>query len=80
MVYKLHKDAEKYLSKLNSKQILRILTAIKNLPNGDVKRLKGREPEMRLRIGNFRVVFEVRENIFYVLEIGSRGDVYKCLN
>jgi len=77
MTYKLHKDAEKYLSRLNSKQILHILTAIKNLPNGDVKRLKGREHEMRLRIGDFRVVFEVRESIIYILEIGSRGDVYK---
>ena len=77
MTCKLHKDAEKYLSKLSHKQIIRILTAINKLPAGDVKRLKGREPEMRLRVGDYRVIFEERDNIIYVLAIGNRGDVYK---
>ena len=77
MTFKLHRDAEKYLSKLSANQITRILTAIQKLPNGDVKRLRGREDEMRLRVGDWRIIFIYLENGVFVKEIGSRGGIYK---
>jgi mRNA interferase RelE/StbE len=40
-----------------------------------VKKLKGRAG-LRLRVGKWRVLFEVQENIVEILEIGSRGSIY----
>jgi mRNA interferase RelE/StbE len=40
-----------------------------------VKKLKGRAG-LRLRIGKWRVLFEVNGNILSILEIGSRGSIY----
>jgi mRNA interferase RelE/StbE len=52
-----------------------LLTAPETL---DIKPLKGR-PELRLRIGKYRVLFiEDQDAQTYVITtIGSRGDVYK---
>ena len=77
MKIKLHKDAKKYLSRLPQKSAARILRAIGGLPKGDVSPLKERHPKMRLRIGDWRVIFEFLGDTIYVLEIGNRGDVYK---
>ncbi|MGQ0594057.1 MAG: type II toxin-antitoxin system RelE family toxin [Gammaproteobacteria bacterium] len=45
---------------------------------GDFKRLEGRSG-WRLRIGGWRAICEIKENelLMHVLEIGTRGDVYK---
>lgn len=42
---------------------------------GDVKRLVGSSAS-RLRIGDFRVIFEESETEILVTKIGMRGDVY----
>jgi len=44
----------------------------------DIKPLKGR-PELRLRVGNYRVLFRVdRDKLLYIVtRIGPRGDIYK---
>lgn len=59
----------------------RIKQGIEGIPNGDIVPLQGRENEFRLRIGKYRVIFEYgqRENekVVYILEVGSRGDIYK---
>lgn len=43
--------ALKYLKKLDKKRVNRIMNAIKNLPDGDVKKLRGSD-KYRLRIGS----------------------------
>ncbi len=58
-----------------------IYKALSDLPNGDIKRLRGNDkpPFFRLRIGNLRALFikdEKRMEIF-VFDIGSRGYIYK---
>ena len=47
----------------------------------DIKPLKGFDNMFRLRIGKFRVLFEIRktELLIYVIAIGSRGEIYKKL-
>lgn len=70
------KDAIKFLSKQDRITSTRIITAINRLPDGDVKKLKGKE-EYRLRIGSFRIIFNKEDNILNIKKIDSRGQVYK---
>lgn len=42
----------------------------------DVKRLVGR-PGLRLRVGDWRVIYEVEGETLTVLRIAPRGDVYR---
>ena len=43
---------------------------------GDVAQLVG-SPAFRLRVGDFRVIFEESETGIVVTKIGPRGEVYK---
>jgi mRNA interferase RelE/StbE len=47
-----------------------------NLPN--VKKLQNR-PGFRLRVGNWRVIYEIRDEelIILVLKVAPRGEVYR---
>ena len=76
MIIKYSKQAEKFLKKQNKVTQNRIIYAIEQIPNGDIKRLKG-VVYYRLRVGDFRILFDKDGNIIYVLKIDSRGDVYK---
>lgn len=44
----------------------------------DVKKLKGLEGVFRIRIGDWRIIYEVhmKESMMVVLEIGPRGRAY----
>lgn len=74
--------AIKKLKKLDSKVKKQIITAINNLPAGDIKLLQGySDGRKRLRVGNYRIIYkkDVNNNvqILLVLDIGVRGDIYK---
>lgn len=68
----------KYLKKLDKSNQIRIIKAINELPLGDVKKLQGDNPNYRLRIGDYRVIFskDDEELIILVIKIGPRVDVY----
>jgi mRNA interferase RelE/StbE len=77
------KSAVKYLDGQPRAAQSRIMTAIDNLPSGDVKPLRGRDG-YRLVIGSVRVIFNFTDKvsddgrpIVDIITIGSRGDVYK---
>lgn len=70
------KQAEKFLKKQAETTRSRIRNAIHNLPSGDVKKLQGREG-YRLRVGDYRVIFDKNGNIIYIERIDNRGQVYK---
>ncbi len=70
------KQAAKFLQKQDRTTQIRIITAINKLPNGDVKKLQGRAG-YRLRVGNFRIIFDQSGNVLYVEEIDNRGQIYK---
>ena len=58
----------------------RLLDGIENLENnlgGDVKRLTDFTPEFRLRVGNYRVLFEVDGQRVVVYRVPHRRDVYR---
>lgn len=73
-----NKSCLKYLKKLDKTNRLRIIKSINELPLGDVKRLQGDNPNYRLRVGDYRIVFS-KDNakcIILIIEIKPRGEVY----
>jgi mRNA interferase RelE/StbE len=58
----------------------RILKAIRQMENdlaGDVKKLQDFDPAYRLRVGEYRVLFDVVSNHIEVYRIRHRSEVYK---
>ena len=55
----------------------RLITAISKLPlEGDIKKLQGTDG-YRLRVGNFRILFNIDGIIIDIIDIGNRGQIYK---
>ena len=74
---KYHRAAEKYLDSQTNAMRKRIMDAIDDLPEGDVKKLRGRKG-FRLTTGGYRVLFDyVDDSTIDVVTIAPRGDVYK---
>ena len=75
--------AEKDLRGLELDGRRRILTAIEGLRElplrGDIKKLQGRENQWRLRVGDWRVIFEVdaRGPTIYIVRVLARKDAYR---
>ena len=55
------------------------MTAIYHLPNGNVKKLQGFDSIYRLRVGDFRVLYNDKGEILDIIKIGNRGSVYNRL-
>ena len=85
MSYKVEilKGALKQLKKLSPEVQERIQAKIDELateprPNG-VKKLKGQENTYRIRVGDYRILYDIFDDILLVtvVEIGHRSKVYK---
>ncbi|MEH1931118.1 type II toxin-antitoxin system RelE family toxin [Nostoc sp.] len=85
MSYKVEilKGALKQLKKLLPELQERIQLKIDDLateprPNG-VKKLKGKENAYRIRVGEYRVIYDILDDILVVnvVELGHRSKVYK---
>lgn len=78
----LSRDSVKFIAKQERSTQERIRRALTGLairpPIGDIRPLKGQGKSMRLRVGTYRVIFEVNhtEQTVYTLTIDNRGDVY----
>lgn len=81
MMYKIkiRPKALKFIEKQNKSERLRIYKAIYNLPNGDIKKLVGCKNEYRLRIGNYRIIYEINNNelVILITKADNRGQIYK---
>ena len=74
------KAALKFLQKQDKPTKTRLLKAIYELPNGsDIKKLQGYDNLYRLRVGNMRVLYSLKESlkIIGIENIDNRGDIYK---
>ena len=74
------KPAVKFLKRQSKDTQQRIVSAIHKLPDaGDIKPLSGYVNLFRLRVGGFRVIYPIENDmlIIRVLEIGNRGNIYK---
>ena len=73
----------KDLSKVDRYALGRIKTRIDALANNprppDVKKLSGTESLYRIRVGDYRIIYEIQDRVLVVLvvKIGRRGDVYR---
>lgn len=68
------------VSKKDSKNIILILEKIKygNTKNLDIKKLKGHENIFRVRMNDFRIIFQRIDENYFILEISKRReDTYK---
>ena len=72
------KKAQKFIKAQPSNKQERLLKAICKLPEGDIKPLTGYENVFRLRVGDYRVIYELRNDILLitVVNVGNRGQVY----
>ena len=64
------------MDKLSTKDKVRIVKAIYKLPSGDIKPLQG-EDGFRLRVGDWRIVYDIIGDEITVYDVGNRGDIYK---
>lgn len=80
------KKAAKYINALDRVTKQRIKTAIEGLtetpPKGDIKILQGySDGRKRLRVGKYRIIYNYlpdgKIEILYVINVDSRGDIYK---
>lgn len=76
---KIRPKALKFIEKQDKVQRIRIYKAIYNLPNGDIKKLAGCKNEYRLRVGDYRIIYELNQNelVIIVTRADNRGQIYK---
>ncbi|ARE81381.1 type II toxin-antitoxin system RelE family toxin [Campylobacter helveticus] len=80
------KEFDKFLAKHNNlaPKILNTLEILAQNPYEnafDIKKLQGKDKHYRLRLGKYRILYELMENrllIIYVYRADSRGDIYKA--
>lgn len=76
------KQAIKTLSKLPANESNRIRAKLRQYADdatsqaNNVKKLQGQNA-YRLRVGDWRVIFDENDVVIEVIKIGARGDVYK---
>jgi len=75
----LDRNAAKKLERTNEPLKNRIVEALNGLrnepPQGDIKKLQGRDDYL-LRIGDYRVLFRIGNNMIIVTNIAPRGQAY----
>jgi mRNA interferase RelE/StbE len=65
------------LSKQMQGKILEKIQSMENDLAGDVKKLTNFTPEYRLRVGNYRVLFEIEDSNIVVYRVKSRDKSYQ---
>lgn len=79
MEIKYTKDAVKQINAMDKPAKERIKTAIDALPKGDIKKLKGYTTKYRLRVGTYRIIYDIQDNTIIIGAVLPRGDAYKNL-
>ncbi len=52
-----------------------------NLPNQNITKMKGNNPFHKTRVGDYRIVYEIQDDVLLILiiKIGHRKDIYRNL-
>jgi mRNA interferase RelE/StbE len=57
-------------------QILRKIERLEHGLQGNIKRLQRTEAMYRLRMGDYRILFDLADGVIMIRRIGNRKDVY----
>ena len=80
----LHHTADKYLNRLNADDRDRINAALDDLekepPDGDITPISGEPGRFRVRVGNYRLLYRIKDNTILVTHIEPRGQAYNKKN
>ncbi|MBO8188511.1 type II toxin-antitoxin system RelE family toxin [Streptomyces spirodelae] len=79
--------AQRQLRAIDRPEAMRILTALTALgddpyrEDADIKKLNGPSDLYRLRVGNYRVAYQINDGelVILVVKVGDRRDVYRNL-
>lgn len=80
------KSAAKSLKKIPKADQKRIADKIDSLaegpPNPDTTKMKGNNPFHRVRVGDYRIIYEIQDEVLIILivKIGHRRDIYRNLS
>ena len=70
------KDLKK-IDKIQAKKILNSISNLENYPDiANIKKLTNYSPTHRLRVGNYRALFNIENDVIVVGRIKHRKDVY----
>ena len=67
----------KALPKTAQRRVMARIEELQNDLSGDVKKLTSFTPEYRLRVGDYRVLFEVEDGKVVIYRVLHRKDAYK---
>ena len=70
------KRAAKAIERINNPFKQNIKDAIEKLPDGDVKKLKGYTNAFRLRVGDYRILFDMN-GLIEITDVLIRGHAYE---
>ena len=78
----LTKQAEKELAQLTNTVAKRVAAAldelsVRGIKSSNVRKLQTPFPGFRKRVGDYRILFEVNEEIVVIYKISKRADVYR---
>jgi len=74
--------AFKKIPKADRKRIIdKIDSLIENSPNPDTTKMKGDNPFHKIRSGDYRIIYEIQEDILLILivKVGHRKEIYRNL-
>ena len=88
LTYKLEfkRSAAKALKKVPKRDRKSIYDKIdrlaENLPDPNITKMKGDNPFHRIRVGDYRIIYEIQNDILVILviKIGHRKDIYRKLS
>jgi mRNA interferase RelE/StbE len=88
LIYRIEikRSAAKALKKIPKANRKRIVDKIDSLaespPNPDTTKMKGNNPFHKVRVGDYRIVYEIQEDVLVILvvKIGHRKNIYRNLS
>ena len=69
------RETEKLERSISTRIFKKIDGLRENLNSSDIKRLKGND-KFRLRVGDYRVIFSVENNLIIIWKVGHRKNIY----
>mgnify|MGYP001374319754 CR=1 FL=1 len=72
----------KNIPKVDQRRIIKKIDSLADqLPNPKTTKMKGNNPFHKIRVGDYRIIYEIQEDILLILilKIGHRKDIYKKL-